>query len=134
VSDYVTDTHALLWHLASDPRLSSTARKLFTETDAGHHRIYVPSIVLVEVIYLAEKARIDPKALKQTLHLLNSSPANYPLISLDLAVILVLQSINRTLIPGMPDRIIAATAKHLNLPLITRDTAIAAAETVAVIW
>ena len=35
MSQYVTDTHAIIWHLVNDRRLSSRARQVFTETDAG---------------------------------------------------------------------------------------------------
>jgi predicted nucleic acid-binding protein len=37
-------------------------------------------------------------------------------------------------IPDMPDRIIAATARALNLPLITVDPIIAESDLVEVIW
>jgi PIN domain nuclease of toxin-antitoxin system len=52
MSQYVTDTHPLLWHISNDPRLSAAARIVFTEADAGLHQIFVPSIVLVEAVYL----------------------------------------------------------------------------------
>ena len=32
-----------------------------------------------------------------------------------------LRKVERTLVPDLPDRVIAATALHLGLPLITRD-------------
>ncbi len=35
MSQYVTDTHALIWHLVNDQRLSSRARQVFTETNAA---------------------------------------------------------------------------------------------------
>lgn len=54
MAQYVTDTHALMWHLLGDRRLSSTARAIFDDADAGLHQIFIPSIVAVEVIYLAE--------------------------------------------------------------------------------
>jgi hypothetical protein len=37
MSEYVTDTHVLHWHLTGDSRLSPTARQLLTEADAGLH-------------------------------------------------------------------------------------------------
>ena len=56
--DIITDTHALIWYLQDDTRLSATASKHLTqcEHDGGH--IYVPSICLVEILYLSEKGRI----------------------------------------------------------------------------
>src|SRR6266705_311104 len=39
----------------------------------------------------------------------------------DASVANALEKIPRTIVPDMPDRIIAATALHLGLPLVTRD-------------
>ncbi len=39
-----------------------------------------------------------------------------------------------THVPDMPDRIIAATALHLNLPLLSRDGQIAQVPSLTVIW
>jgi PIN domain nuclease of toxin-antitoxin system len=41
--------------------------------------------------------------------------------------------IPRSVVPDMPDRIIAATALHLNLPLVTADHKIQASQ-VQTIW
>ncbi len=38
------------------------------------------------------------------------------------------------LIPDMPDRIIAATARYLNIPLVTKDAMIQNAGVVSTIW
>jgi predicted nucleic acid-binding protein len=42
-------------------------------------------------------------------------------VPVDESIANVLPQISREVVPDMPDRIIAATALHLNLPLITRD-------------
>jgi predicted nucleic acid-binding protein len=44
-----------------------------------------------------------------------------------------LKQIERTQIPDLPDRIIAATALHLGLPLISRDRKIQLSE-IETIW
>ena len=130
---YATDTHALIWHIANDRRLSSPAREIFAAADTGSHQIVIPSIVLVEVVYLAERKRIGQSALDQLLLLLGIPPDNYKVAPLDLGVVGTLMTIDRNNIPEMPDRIIAATAKHLGLPLVTRDTAITSSG-IAVVW
>lgn len=58
MNQFVTDTHALLWHLSNDPSLSIAARDVFLSADAGQADIFIPSIVLVEVVYLTERQRI----------------------------------------------------------------------------
>ena len=52
---------------------------------------------------------------------------------LDLGVADSIRGIPRDLVPDMPDRIIAATALHLNLPLVTRDQRIRSAG-IGTIW
>ena len=134
MSEYVADTHALLWHVLSDQRLSLTARTIFADADSGVHQILIPSIVLIEAVYLAERRRIDSAVLDRLFLLLDTAPANYRVISLDLGVVRRLQTIVRATVPEMPDRIIVATAKLFGLELLTRDSAIAASGVVRVVW
>jgi predicted nucleic acid-binding protein len=53
---------------------------------------------------------------------------------LSLAVAQVLGQVPKEEVPDMPDRIIAATALSLNLPLVTRDQKIQATSSVQTIW
>ena len=130
----VADTHSLIWHLQNNPRLSRQGRLLFSQADAGEASIVVPTIVLVEMTYLAEKKRIANELVKAALNLLREPSENYRLASLNLAVVEALKQVSRSLVPDMPDRIIAATALSLGLPLLTRDRALAAVEDLEVIW
>lgn len=131
---YVTDTHALIWHLQASRKLSRKARALLRQADAGQVTIIVPSIVLVELVYLAEKGRIAPKLVNQVFALLTPLTQNYVVAPLETQTVQILRSISRSQIPEMPDRIIAATAKQLGLPLITHDATIRAASGLATIW
>lgn len=131
---YVTDTHALLWYLFRSKRLSSKATAIFNAIDAGQGQIHIPAIVLVEIVYLMEKAKIPQKAIKTVIDLLDTSPSNYSLCQITPQTIRALQSISRKKILDMPDRIIVATALELDLPLITIDASIRSANIVKVIW
>ncbi len=131
---YVTDTHALIWHLLQSDRLSQNAAFIFKNTDEGNGQIYIPSIVLVEIVYLTEKARIPMDTINQVIGLLDAPAINYHIAQLALPTIHALCSIPRQTIPDMPDRIIAATAMELNLPLITKDAKIKDAGMVDVVW
>jgi hypothetical protein len=53
--DVVTDTHGLIWYLEDSPRLSPAARNVFDQCDLGKMLIYVPTICIVEIVYLQEK-------------------------------------------------------------------------------
>jgi PIN domain nuclease of toxin-antitoxin system len=121
MSDYVTDTHSLIWYLEDSPRLGQAARECFEACDRGESTIYVPTISLVEIIYLQEKGRI-PIEMKRLLdEELRSGSAGILLADLSVEVVEMLSKVPRSDVPDMPDRIIAATALHLGLPLISRD-------------
>jgi len=66
---YVTDTHAPLWHLSRDPALSAPAADIFHQADAGAAEIIIPSIVLVEVVYLCERQRVPDDRIDRILAL-----------------------------------------------------------------
>ena len=131
---HVADTHALIWHLQDSPRLSPQVRSLFSRADDGEVSIVVPTIVLVEMTYLAEKKRIANTLVKAALNLLRETSGSYRLAPLDLAVVEALEWASRSLVPDMPDRIIAATALSLGLPLLSRDRAMAAVDELEVVW
>jgi PIN domain nuclease of toxin-antitoxin system len=131
---YVTDTHALLWYLLEDPKLSIKAEEIFKQADANVVQIYVPSIVLVEIVYLIEKARILEGVIEQVIDLVTEETENYTLTPITPDMIHAMRTIPYSLIPDMPDRIIAATAKELNIHLITRDRNIREAKVVTVVW
>jgi len=130
--DAVTDTHGLIWYLEDSPRLGSDARAVFDACDRGKIVVYVPTICLVEITYLQEKGRI-PVNLKAKLDTeLQAGTTGLILASLTPEVADAVAHVPRSDVPDMPDRIIAATAVHLGLPLISRDRAIqlSAVETV----
>ncbi|MCP4659431.1 MAG: type II toxin-antitoxin system VapC family toxin [bacterium] len=131
---YVLDTHALIWHLQGSDSLSPKARSILDDVDAGKATAIVPSIVLVEMVYLAEKNRIGPESLDAALRCFREGDENYQLAPLDLAVTEGLRQLSRATVPDMPDRIIAATAFALDLPLLSTDAKIAALDEIEVVW
>ncbi|GAA6623081.1 type II toxin-antitoxin system VapC family toxin [Scytonema sp. NUACC26] len=120
--DAVTDTHALIWYLEDSPRLSIAANQAFEQCDRGEISIYIPTICLVEMVYLQEKGRISQNLKAQLDVELSSGTTSLILANLTEEVAEALAKIPRTAVPDLPDRIIAATSLHLNFPLISRDT------------
>lgn len=127
------DTHALYWHLTEDPRLSESARMRLTAAETGRIRVFVPGIVLVELVYLEERRRVDAAALDRALAIFVAGGA-YALAPLDAGTIRALRRRPRPAVPDMPDRILVATALQLGVPLITRDAAIRRSGVVETVW
>ena len=121
MTDYVADTHALIWYLENSPRLGSQARIAFDACDRGEIQIYVPTICLVEIVYLMEKGRISPEMKSMLDEELKSGESGLVLADLNMDVVDQIANVLRDDIPDLPDRVIAATALALDLPLISRD-------------
>lgn len=135
MSQFVTDTHPLIWHLTKSTRLSSNTQRIFTETDAGIHQILLPGIVLIEMVYLAEKGIVPLTMLHQTLDLLDIPMGSYAVAPLDQTVTRTMaQHVPWSVIPELADRIITATALSLNLPLISKDQRISESNLVSILW
>ena len=117
----VSDTHALVWYLLADARLSARARRTFDDAAASGDTIGVPSICLVEIIYLVDKGHVPSAALDTLVAQLETRTSVLEMIPLDQAAALSVRRVERAQVPDMPDRIIAATALCLRLSLISRD-------------
>jgi len=129
----VVDTHTIVWYLSRDSRLSPTAREALRAATAGGEFIHIPSICLVELTYLAEKGRL-PSAARDALVAAIDDPASpCTLVPLDRPVSDALQLVLRSEVPDLPDRIVAATALSLRVPLISRDRKIRASQ-VQTVW
>ena len=129
---YVSDTQCLLWYMTQDRRLPKMARMAFQQAKEGATQILVPSIVLVEAVFLAERQRVPRPLLNQLMALSDAPDAGVRVVPLDLAVARAVRDFGPSAVPELADRIIAATARALNLPLLTTDPAIAASGLVQV--
>jgi PIN domain nuclease of toxin-antitoxin system len=50
----VADTHAVIWYIFADSRLSVTARTTIEEIAAEGNQVAFSSITLAEIVYLSE--------------------------------------------------------------------------------
>ena len=135
MKQYVTDTHPLIWHLASDKRLSSAATSVFVDADNGLVQVLVPGIVLVELVYLVEKGVVPRFRFDQLLVMLDGVNKSYAVtpLSQDIARTMI-ETVPWSAVPELADRIIAATAVALNLPLLSKDPRHQNSGVVQTIW
>ena len=133
MSDLVADTHAAIWYFAKAPNLSIAAKTAINDAVRQGNNIFLPTISLVEIVYLIEKGKLPFDSLPRLLQALNDPASSFISYELTTAIAQTMQQIPRTIVPDMPDRIIAATALHLKLPLVTADHKIQASQ-VQTIW
>ncbi len=123
MKQYVTDTQCLLWHLSEDRRLPRSVRRVLDAAEDGRAQVIVPSIVLVEAVFLLQRQKVKEDVLTKLFELSEQPDANFYVTPLDLAVVQALCSFGPAAVPELSDRIVAATALALGLPLLTTDSA-----------
>jgi len=128
-SEFVTDTMGLVLRIERR-RLGGKAKTLFEAAEAGTAIVHVPALVLAEILYLSEKRRIAISP-RSVVSYFEQFP-NYKESPMSFVVIQPAAEI--TDIPELHDRLIADTARVLNLSLITNDPIIQASAFVRTVW
>lgn len=131
--DVVSDTHGLIWYLENNPHLGAAARAAFEASDRGEITVYLPTVCLVEIVYLEEKGRIPSNFKARLDAILKAGTSGLVPADLTIEVVAAMSNVPRRDVPDMPDRIIAATALHLGLQLISKDKKIQLSN-VSTIW
>ncbi len=126
---YVLDTHALVWHLQNDVLVSDPARRVLDEIEKGNALGVVPTIVLAEIVHLADGKRI-PVSLRETITLIQRS-GNFSIAPLDLSVVLLMIPLKGY---EIHDRVIMATTKSYGATLVIKDDHIRRSTAVPCIW
>lgn len=117
----VLDTHAAIWYLLDTSNLSDQIYSLIDGAAARGAPTYISAVSLVEVVYLVERGRIAADAFDRFVDSVGQENPSFAVVPVDSAIAAALRKIPRDAVPDMPDRIIAATAVYLGLPLVTRD-------------
>ncbi|MFN9241182.1 MAG: type II toxin-antitoxin system VapC family toxin [Pseudanabaena sp.] len=130
----VADTHTIIWYLRSPEKLSTNAVNALDNALNNGESIFISAISLVEINYLVEKNRIPTSSLEQLLQLIDDPLVNLVVIPLDTPVAKAFTQISRKIVPELGDRIIAATALYLGLPLVTKDHKISNLSNIQIVW
>jgi PIN domain nuclease of toxin-antitoxin system len=120
----IADTHTVIWFLYDNSRLSPVADKFFDTVEAEGNQIGLSAVSIAEIVYLVEKARIPQDCLIRLQQALDSLNSFLMIVAFDRPIAEALPQVDRAKVPDFPDRLIAATATHLGIPLISRDAKI----------
>jgi len=129
----VADTHTVIWYLFRDSRLSETALRTIEDAGAAGEQVAFSSITLAEIVYLAERDRIRADTLERVLAAVEGENVVLVEVPFDHTVARAMVRIPRAKVPDLPDRMTAATADHLGVPVISRDHRIELSD-VKTIW
>ncbi|OKH17693.1 type II toxin-antitoxin system VapC family toxin [[Limnothrix rosea] IAM M-220] len=134
MSSVIADTHTIIWYLSNNEKLSATAGTALSASIAQGDNIFVSAISLIEITYLIEKGRLANEAITSLKAAIQDPAIGIELIPIDIEIATAIAQIDRDTVSDMPDRIIAATALTLDLPLVTRDGKIQKALNIKTIW
>ncbi|KKU19154.1 MAG: hypothetical protein UX30_C0017G0001 [Candidatus Saccharibacteria bacterium GW2011_GWA2_46_10] len=128
--NFLTDTHALLWHFTDSPKISEKAKNIFDKCERGECIIFIPSIVIAECLSIFDKKKIifDFKNLFNRI----TKSENYIILPLD--YIVLLKMVETKEVFELHDKIIVATTKMMEVPLITKDSFLRDLKTITTIW
>ena len=125
----ILDTHALIWVAEFDPRLSQTAIDFIKQCDRND--LCISDVSLLEIAMLHNKGRIPADTSLDKL--LGLAEMNFHVLRINSNI--AAESYTLPLLQADPfDRIIVATARHHQLPLITKDRLIVESGCVKTIW
>ena len=129
----VADTHAVLWYVYASPELSNAARTWIEDAAAHGAFIGVSAISLAEIVYLIEKGKVAQDAYARLMQNIGDPQNVLKELPVTSQIIEAMRKIPYRSVPDFPDRIIAATAKAFDVPVISRDRNIRTAE-IESIW
>ncbi|MBW2066115.1 MAG: PIN domain-containing protein [Deltaproteobacteria bacterium] len=127
--DYLADTVTIIRHFSGAGRIGKEARLVLEGVEKGESHLFLSTVLLVEILYLAEKKRIGIN-LQDSLSTIGGSK-NYSVVDLTSSIVSLAAGIKY---PEIFDRLIISTAKYLDVPLITSDRTIMKTGLIKTIW
>lgn len=126
---YLLDTVTLVRHFSGKGKLGDKAVRILDGLQESGDYLYISVISLMEIMYLAEKNRIEIN-LSKTLDLIQTS-SQYSVIDLNPEILQVAETIA---FPELHDRLILATAKWLGIKIISSDGEFEKVPEIEIVW
>ena len=114
---YIADTHAFLWYLMDSPKLSKRAREIFDLCDRGEVTIVISALVLLEVMDILDKKKVDLDFEEIITKITQAS--NFIISEINLSLILEANRIKG--FKDIYDRVIVSTAEIFDAYLVSKD-------------
>jgi PIN domain nuclease of toxin-antitoxin system len=134
----VADTHALVWFLEADERLSARAREVLEQAQQDPHGGIVVSLASrLDLHYLQRSGRFSPEDVRRMWAVTEDPSSNIGSVAITGHVVAYFDSAELAVLQNLGDWLITATAIDLGAPLVTKDraiTSIGEAGAVEVIW
>lgn len=117
----VADTHAALWYLYDDARLSARAGGFIDTAAMTGNKTAVSSVSFAEIVYLIEKKRLSEQTYADLRFAVEGAEYVFQEVHFTSEIVHAMRHVRRADVPDMPDRMIAATALYEGVPIISRD-------------
>mgnify|MGYP000023537271 CR=1 FL=1 len=130
MESYVADTHSLVWFFSEDDRLSKRAERILEEAENAEVEVLIPTIVLAEVTYLAQKRNVKV-TIEEMLKRIERGDG-FIIVPFDFAIFRIMLRLPAEW--EIHDRIIAATGLYYNAIIITKDEVLCNSDEVKTIW
>ncbi len=119
---YVADTHAVLWYVFGDARMSERARVAIHDEAAEGHKTALSAWTISEIVYQLDRPEFEfPTAFDRVIAGLADPLFEIVEVPVTSSIAGRMRDIPRNMLTDPADRIIAATAMTLEVPLITHD-------------
>lgn len=132
MASVVADTHALLWMLRGTLRERSSGGADAIDQALVAKALHVSIGSFLDLRYLVDSGRLAEQVLDDARSIVDGDA--FTVVPLDLPVLDKMAAIPREKVPDPFDRIIAATALTLDLPLVSADEDIQGAIGERVVW
>lgn len=134
MSGVLLDTHAVIWYLKQSSQLSQAARVAIENALSDGEPVFVSAVSLAEMVYLLEKRRIELSVWQELIRRMRRPNAGLVASPLTIEIAELMSHVPYATVPDLPDRIIAATALQLGLPLVTRDQGLRSVSQLTTVW